>query len=145
MNRSAPYASFVAVAAVSVWVAVLLKILTGGNQWWWMLHTLIPGSMLTIVMTALLGRFWVARKKLPSFGTFIGVPFCSVYLVWFVQYFRGAGWQMFTAHYWDDMKSTLGQLLYHQGLIGTICVFPAIAIVIFYHRRSKRHDPNVAS
>ena len=122
MKRSVPYHSFIAAIALSVWIAILLKIITGGDQWLWMLYTLIPSSVLTIVMTALLSRFWVARKKLPSFGTFIGVPFCIVYLVWVVLYFRDAGWEMFTADYWQHTKGTLRSQLFHQGLIGAICV-----------------------
>ena len=134
-----------AAVALSVWIVILLKFVTGGNKWVWILYTLIPGSGLTIVVTALLGRFWVARKTLPSYGTLIGVPFCCVYLVWAFRYFKSVGWKMFTADYWDHMNGTLTGRLFDQGLIGAICVLPAIAVVMFYHNRSKTHDPKSLS
>jgi hypothetical protein len=141
MKRSVLYHSFVAAIALSVWIAFLFKIITSNGQWLWMLNTLIPDSVFTIVLTAFLCRFWVARKKLPSFGTFIIVPFCIAYLVWGVLCFSYVRWEMFTADYWQHRKGTLRSELFHQGLIGAICVFPAVAVVIYYHGRSKKDDP----
>ena len=140
MNRSLPYDIVVAVAAVSVWIAFLLKILTGGNKWSWMLQPLVPATVLTIITTVLLSRFWVARKKLPSFGTFMIVPFCCVFLISVLWDFKEVGWEIFTAHHWNpNPKVTWSRRLFAESLVGAICVFPAIAVVIYYHSRSKRY------
>lgn len=133
-----------ALAALSVWGAVI-GIIFVHNEWSWSIKAILPTSVATIVTTSLLCRFWISRKKLASYGTLLGVPFSFSLLVCWGQYFYYNGWSIFTAHYWNDKyKGGLDERLFDMGLIGAICILPAISVVAYYQRRGKRREQHAA-
>src|ERR1051325_7747501 len=144
MRRHSIFHRSVGLAALLLWLGIMIVLITGGEKWAWTLYYIVPGSVITIVATALLCRFWSARQKRASLGTLIGIPFCSVILAWLGWICFCGEWYVLTPSYWHQAKGTFKGELFQLAGIGAYCTLPAIVVVVYYHIKAKKHEPDAA-
>jgi hypothetical protein len=140
MKRRSVYHGLVGIAALLLWIGSMIVVIAGGDKRSWILYYIVPGSVITFVVTARLCRFWSARHKRASFGTMIGVPFCSVILVWLGLICLDGAWAELTPDYWRHSRDTFTHELVRLAVIASYCVLPAISVVIYHHIKDKEHD-----
>ena len=106
---------------------------------------LVIAELMTVPFTALICRWRLRRKKPLSYGTVVGGAFCAA--VFFVLssslYFNG--WDTFTIDGWmDDKFFGRGAVFTVLGFITIFCVLPALGVVLYYQKRSKKDETPVA-
>jgi hypothetical protein len=92
----------------------------------------------TIPATIFLCRFRVARKRQVSYGTMLAgalsVPVTAIVVV-----------SCLDLGFWSgDFRLGPVDILILFGLIAAMCVLPALVVVVYYQRRSKRDAKPVA-
>jgi hypothetical protein len=96
---------------------------------------------LTIPFTALLCRYRTARKRGISYGTMLFGAFAASLVVFLCI----GGWEIFTPDYWTvGHKEPPGFAFVFLGFTTAFCVLPALGVSVFYQRRRKRDETNVA-
>jgi len=147
MKRSASIHAFVALAALLAWLAAVVTLILNRRDSWALIPVLL-GSLVTIVGTLLVCRFWIRRKRIPSYGTLFGVPLacacllCVGPILWEACCY--GAWYLLTPGYWQQAKGGFASLYLPIMLIGATSVLPAAAIVVYYQGRLKKDAPNVA-
>ena len=129
--------------ALALWFTVIAVQVVKGGRWAWSLQYILLSSPIAIVTTIFLCRFRVARKKPVSYGTLLAGPFGSSLLVILCYRFYYNGWSIFTSSYWHNLKGGWDGVLWELALVGGVSVLPAIAIVLYYQRRSKTNETPV--
>ena len=143
MKTQRPYESVAAVIALSLWVVIVSVEVVMGGRWAWSLSYILLSTPMTVLTTFLLCRFWCARKKSASYGTLLGVPFGSSLFAYLFLHFYSDGLHAF--HFWLQADgSGLRSFSDDLPLIWGVSVLPAIAIVVYYQKRSKTGEPDVA-
>jgi hypothetical protein len=70
MTPSSSKHGFVALVALSLWVAAIITAISNRANLFWALPHILFGSVATIVGTVSLSRYWIRRGKHPSYGPF---------------------------------------------------------------------------
>jgi hypothetical protein len=147
MKRSASMHAFVALAALLAWLAAIVTVILNRRDSWALVPVLF-GSLATIVGTLLVCRFWIRRKRTPSYGTLFGIPLGCACLVWvgplFWEACRYGAWYLFTPGYWQQAKGGFTGLYFPIVLIGATSALAAAAIVVFYQGSLKKDAPHAA-
>jgi len=90
----------------------------------------------TIPVAGMICRIRIARKKPISYGTLI-LSACSIPLI--VALISTC---IQPDIWWSrDHKMTPEIYLAMLGYLAAMCVLPALGVVVYYQRRSKKHDP----
>ena len=114
----------------------------------WAFEPVLLSSFATLVLTVLLCRVLTKRKRVPSYGTLVGVPLTCACLVWIVPIFVDAWcyheWYLLTPGYWQQSRAGFAGLYVPIGIIWATSILPAAAIVFYFQGRRKTDAPDVA-
>jgi hypothetical protein len=142
MKRASTVHKLAALTAFLVWVAMIGAMIVNREFWAEGLPYVLGASVATMVGTALLSRYWIRQKSVPSYGSIFVFPFVCAFLVCFGTLFwdacRYGEWYVFTLSYWEQAKGGFSGLIIPFGAFWFVCLFPASAIVIYFQ---KPHDP----
>ena len=99
----------------------------------------IVPMLATIPATALLCRYRIARKKRVSYGTmFAGASIIPLLLAIVVTCFEPDIW-------WShEHKGSPEDFMVMLVFIATMCVLPALGVLVYYQRKSKKHETPLA-
>jgi len=87
---------------------------------------------ITILVTAIICWYRVARKKPVSYGTaWAGALSFPVLIM---------SWLMLGPEFWSDKSVGLMGLIVSFGLVTGVCLLPALVIVLICQRRKKHHE-----
>jgi len=104
-----------------------------------LLSGIVLPMLMTILATALLCRYRIARKKRVSYGTmFAGASVVPLLLMVIVTFLQPYVWWS-RAH-----KSSPAEFLGMLGFMLIMCALPALFVVVHYKKRSKRDETPVA-
>jgi hypothetical protein len=101
------------------------------------LSFLLP-MLATIPLAAMICRIRIARKKPISYGTLIMSACCIPLLIAFIA-------TCIQPDIWwsREHKMTPEIFLTMLGYIAAICVLPALGVVVYYQRQTKRDEKRV--
>ena len=91
----------------------------------------------TIVVTTLVCRYQTTHKKKISYGTLILSPLVANVLVFVLLGGLILGWEFYSPSFWIGnwaIGATLGVVI----LITTLCILPALAVVVVYQKLQKK-------
>ena len=148
MTPSSSKHGFVALIALSIWVAAIITAILNRANLFWALPQILLGSVATTVGTVLLSRYWIRRGRHPSYGTLLAVPLLCACLLrvgpmfWYAC--RYGAWYYFTPGFWQQTKGGWSALYYPLAVIGGICILPAAAVVVYHQGRQKIDVRNAA-
>jgi hypothetical protein len=137
MKRSSTVHKFTALAVFLVWVAMIGAMIVNREFWAGAIPYVLLVSVATMVGTALLSRFWIRRKSVPSYGSIFVFPSVCVLLLFFGTLLWDFGWDVFTLSYWEQAKGGFSSFIVPVATFWFVCLFPAAAIVIYFQ---KPHD-----
>ena len=103
-----------------------------------LLATYLGGTVLaTVIVTTVVCRWRSALKKKISFGTVLGSSLIAnaVVLAFFGTFM--VGWDFLTPDFWRG-NWALGAVLPVVMIAAVMCILPALGIVVFYRKRSKK-------
>jgi hypothetical protein len=100
--------------------------------------------VVTILVTTLICRYRLARKKRVSYGTVILGACLASTLSFFSDLLGSAGWKLFTMAFWTSPMLLVGDMLKFWALLVCLCVLPAFGVVGFYQRLSKKSKAHMA-
>jgi hypothetical protein len=148
MKRSSTLHKFTALAVFLVWVAMIVAMIVNREFWAEALPYVLVLSVATMVGTALLSRFWIRRKSVPSYGSIFVFPSVCVFLLFFGTLLWGGGWKVFTLSYWEQPTKGGGtefaDFIIEVAPFWFVCLFPAAAIVIYFQRPHDSEQTHVA-
>ena len=97
-----------------------------------MFVSVVTPIAITILVTAVIGWYRVARKKPVSYGTAwagaLSFPIIAT------------SWLMLRPEFWSDKSVGLMGLIVSLGLVTGVCMLPALVIVYICQRRKKHHE-----
>jgi hypothetical protein len=138
MKRASTIHKLAAIAVFLVWVAMIGAMIVNREFWAAALPYVLWASVATMVGTALLSRYWIRHKSVPSYGSIFVFPFVCAFLLCFGDLFCGAclygEWYVFTLSYWEQAKGGFGDLILPFAAFWFVCLFPATAIVIYFQK-----------
>lgn len=94
---------------------------------------LLP-MLATIPMAGMICRIRIARKKPISYGTLL-ISACSIPLL--IAFIAAC---VQPDIWWSRDKMTPEIFLSTLGYLVAMCVLPALGVVVYYQRRSKKHN-----
>jgi hypothetical protein len=149
MTRAISKHGYVALVAMLAWCAAIVVTIVNPDLRSRALAPVLFSSVVTTVGAVLLSRFWIKRESAPSFGTLIVVPFACAFLFVFGPLLwdacRYGEWYLLSpSYYWQDAKGGAAQLCLPLAVLGGICIFPAVAVVVYYQGRKKTDVRHVA-
>ena len=108
--------------------------------------TLFFGGLMlaTFVVAVLLCRYRAARHKRISWGTVLSSSVVANVSIFLGMAIYEEGWHIFSREAWTGGKGGLPGALFVLTLIIIICLLPALAVAIYYQKRSKSDDKPVA-
>jgi hypothetical protein len=118
-----------------------------GSTWARGAYLLIPGALLTVIGTIFLCRFWIARRRGPSYGLFV-VPVACACLAWVGSIIWEAwsrqDWDLLTASYWREVHGGFLVPAIVILIFGALNTLPAVAIAAYFEGREamKGRDRN---
>ena len=99
-------------------------------------------TVAAILFTTLFCSRRIARKKRVSVGTLLMGAFCAATLATVCLPVSDAGIAAFTYEYWSHLRFESGMpipFIFTIWAFGFfLCVLPALVVVLYYQRRSKR-------
>ena len=136
MKRASRIHKLAALAVFLVWAAVIGAMNVNPGFWAEALPYVLAASVTTMAGTALLSRYWIRRKTVPSYGSIFVFPFVCAFLLCFGDFFlracRDGEWYVFTLSYWEQAKGGLACLIIPFAVFWFVCLFPAVAVVIHF-------------
>jgi len=127
----------VALAALFVWVAAIVTLMSNRTNLSWALRPVLFGSFATMTGTVLFSRFLIRHNRIPSYGTLFGIPLACACLLWMGPILVNGSWYLFTPGYWKQAKGGFSGLYVPIGLVDAGCILPAAAVVLYYQGRRK--------
>ena len=144
MKRSSTVHKFTAIAVFLVWVAMIVAMIVNREFWADALPFVLLVSVATMVGTALLSRFWIRRKSVPSYGSIFVFPSVCVFLLFSADLLWNEGWHVFTLSFWEQPKGGFVNFIIEVAHFWFVCLFPAAAIVIYFQRPHDSEQTHVA-
>lgn len=104
----------------------------------------IPPLLTVIILTALVCQYCAVRRRrisllVPAATTLVTALAVTFYWMW-----TEGGWHVLTPSYWEDQKGGIGLPLFMFGGFTCTCFLPALLVVLYYRRRSKRRGLSAA-
>jgi hypothetical protein len=145
MKRASTTHKLAALAVFLVWVAMIGAMIVNREFWAEALPYVLVLSIATMVGTALLSRFWIRRKSVPSYGSIFVFPSVCVFLLFFGTLLWDGGWDVFTLSYWErPTKGGFADFIIPVAVFWFVCLFPATAIVIYFQKPHDSEQTHVA-
>jgi hypothetical protein len=146
MKNQEPYKLAAGVIALALWVAVVAVVTVkhtaetsmGGWRSWSLPYILLSAPM-TVLVTCFVAKFRLSRRKAVSYGTLLLGPSVSAALVLVGYRVYCLGWRVLTTAYWADRKGSLLSVPEFVH-VASVCVLPAIAVVVYLQWRHRAHD-----
>jgi len=149
MKSSSTVHKLTALAVFLVWVAMIVAMVVNREFWAEALPYVLVLSVTTMVGTALLSRFWIRRKSVPSYGSIFVFPSVCVFLLFFGTLLWDRGWDVFTLSYWEQPTkgggSAFAAFIMPVAAFWFVCLFPAAAIVIYFQKPHDSEQTHAAS
>ena len=99
------------------------------------------GTMLaTAIVAVFVCRRRVARQKQISWGTLLASSVIANVVVVASLAFYDEGWHIFSRDAWSEPKGGWGGVVVVMGIVAVFCILPALAVALYYQRRSKRDE-----
>jgi uncharacterized membrane protein len=101
----------------------------------------------TILATAIVAvfacRHRVAHEKQISWGTLVASPVIANVVVVASLAFYEEGWHIFSRDAWSEPKGGWAGVVVVMGVVTIFCILPALAVAVYYQRRSKRDEKSM--